>query len=817
MGYTSIRTLLLAIVLVLALCGWLIYLLQQQQQTSAGITTAKIGATHLARNISEKIAFYSIALENFVKKPEVFNYFAEGGEGDLRRQEEDFKRLLPDVERIQLLPPNWDEIGLNKEPGLGYAFLDMLYEAKKGDKPTAAEIHKFGAKDRHIALATAVREQQSDEVIGLVHVQLPITLVTNVLKGWDDSAGWIEIQQVAGDKPVTLAASANRTGSNEDAAGHVSVEGTIWQLAYGRPDAKWSLQSMISFWGVITFGVVALAGLLVALYLRLKSTLRHDQTATVGMVEALLNGRGVRAPKAGVAELQGTMDQLAGMGKSYGKHQKKTAAAETESPSQETIATSTEGAMDDADSAAAAANSELDGGIPHSIFRTYDIQGVAGETLTPQVLFKLGRAIGSEAIARGLQMLIVARDGRISSEELFEPLCTGLRATGCHLIDIGMAPIPVLYFATHVLDCDSGVMLTTSHNSPGYNGLKIILGGENLSGEAIQGLLLRIESADFTQGEGGREERDMLTEYLNHIIEDVQLARSMRVVVDSANGVAGIGAPTLLKALGCEVIELNSEVNGAFPNHPPDPGNPENLQVLIKAVKEHKADVGIAFDGDGDRLGVVDSSGGIIWPDRLLMLFARDVLSRQPGSDIIYDVKSTHHLPGEILASGGRPIMWKSGHSMMKAKMMETRSQLAGEVSGHIYIKERWFGFDDGIYASARLLEILSLDPRSSAELFADLPTGMVTPELVLSLQEGEGSVLMEKIEADAEFRDAKLVTIDGIRAEFEDSWGLVRASHTYPALTFRFEADTKKAMERIQALFRQQLLSIDERLKLPF
>ena len=825
-----VRTLLLAIVFVLVLCGWLIYLLLEQQQTSASITTAKIAATHLARNISEKIAFYSIALENFVKTNEVLNYFAEGDKADLRRQEEDFKRLLPNVERIQLLPPNWDEIGSNKVSGQSFAFLDILHEAKKANRPTAAEIHKFASKDRHIALAAAVRDQRSNEVIGLVHVQLPITLITNALKGWDNSAGWIEIQQVAGDMLVTPVASTNDAGTEAAAAGHLVIEGTIWQLSYGLPAAKWAPKNMILFWGVITFGVLALVGLLLALYQRLKSTLRHDQTRTIGMVEALISGKGVRAPQAGVAELQGTMDQLAGMGKKLSRQMKKATVSETlkektafapaddvTSPSLEIEVTLADKVSERAVNAKAAGYGELDDGIPHSIFRACDIRGVVGETLKPRVVFELARAIGSEAQARGQQALIVARDGRISSEQLFEPLCSGLRATNCTIIDIGMVPTPVLYFATHYLDTDSGVMLTGSSNPPEYNGLKIILAGESLTEDAIQALLRRIEKQDLTRGEGDREEREMLNAYINKITEDIHLAHSLRVVADSGNGVAGICVPNLLRELGCEVIELNSEVDGSFPNHPPDPGDPENLKSLINVVKERKADIGVAFDGDGDRLGVVDSRGSIIWPDRVLMLFARDVLSRQPGADMIYDVKSTRYLAGEILAAGGRPIMWKSGHSLMKAKMRETRSQLAGEMNGHIYFKDRWYGFDDGIYACARLLELLSLDPRNSAEVFAELPYGVVTPELQLPLKEGQDSALMKRIKAVADFKEAKLNTIDGIRAEFEDGWGLVRASQTSPALRFRFEADNKKAVSRIQALFREQLLAIDEHLQLPF
>jgi phosphomannomutase/phosphoglucomutase len=456
--------------------------------------------------------------------------------------------------------------------------------------------------------------------------------------------------------------------------------------------------------------------------------------------------------------------------------------------------------------------------LPQEIFRAYDIRGVVGDTLTEQIVYELGRAIGSEAYEQGEQTVIVARDGRHSGPAFSRALCDGLMASGRDVLDIGMVPTPVLYFATHFLGSKSGVMITGSHNPADYNGLKIVINGAALSGEAITGLERRIQQQDYLEGQGSLHTQDLLPDYIERILGDVQLSRPLRLVVDCGNGVAGVVAPALFQALGCDVAALYCNVDGDFPNHHPDPGKPENLVDLIRAVREHKADLGVAFDGDGDRLGVVDGNGKIIWPDRLLMLLARDVLSRQPGADVIYDVKSSRNLADEILSCGGRPIMWKTGHSLIKAKMRETGALLAGEMSGHIFIQDRWYGFDDGLYSCARLLELLSIEPMSATEVFDSLPESISTPELGLAFaREGENFALMEKLSGQADFADAKVVRIDGLRVEFEDGWGLVRPSNTTPSLVFRFEADGEAELMRIQQQFQRWLLRVEPGLKLPF
>lgn len=453
-----------------------------------------------------------------------------------------------------------------------------------------------------------------------------------------------------------------------------------------------------------------------------------------------------------------------------------------------------------------------------SIFRAYDIRGIVGESLTPEIVTQIGQAIGSEAALKNQKTVAVGRDGRLSGSELIQALIKGLRMAGRDVIDIGMIPTPVLYFATYHLKTGSGVMLTGSHNPSNYNGMKIMIDGETLADEAIQTLKRRVEQQDFITGEGELKTQDIQQDYIQRIVQDVKLQRPFKVVVDCGNGAAGNLAPQLLKALGCEVIELFCEVDGNFPNHHPDPTVLKNLQDLIKTVKETGADLGLGFDGDGDRLGVVDKDGAVIWPDRQMILYASDILSRNPNAAIVYDVKCSRHLGKSIAAQGGKPVMWRTGHSLIKSKIKEQQALLGGEMSGHIFFKERWYGFDDALYTAARLLEILAKDERIPTEIFTALPNAVSTPELKLELEkDGENFELMKKVLDSFEFDDVEITTIDGLRADFADGWGLVRPSNTTPCLVIRFEAETDEALERIQQDFRRQFLAIDEGLKLPF
>ena len=454
---------------------------------------------------------------------------------------------------------------------------------------------------------------------------------------------------------------------------------------------------------------------------------------------------------------------------------------------------------------------------PKEIFKAYDIRGIVGKSLTPEIVEAIGHAIGSEASARAQQEICIGRDGRLSGEELAAALARGIRKAGIGVVDLGMVATPMTYFAAYQLNTNSAVMVTGSHNPPDYNGLKMVLGGETLSGETIQKLRVRLENDDLTHGAGSYRHYDIASEYLARIVGDVKLTRPMKIIVDCGNGVPGAFAPKLYRDMGCVVEELFCEVDGNFPNHHPDPSQPANLVDLIAALKTSDAEIGLAFDGDGDRLGVVTKDGTIIYPDRQLMLFADDVLSRNPGAEIIFDVKSTRNLFPWIRARGGRPLLWKTGHSFIKAKMRETGALLAGEMSGHVFFKERWYGFDDGLYAGARLLEYLSKQPDINATLHG-LPDTVNTPELNIHMAEGEHYALMERLQISARFPNAQeIITLDGLRVEYADGFGLARPSNTTPVIVLRFEADNLEALNRIQSDFRRVIGEAAPALVLPF
>ncbi len=455
--------------------------------------------------------------------------------------------------------------------------------------------------------------------------------------------------------------------------------------------------------------------------------------------------------------------------------------------------------------------------LPHEIFKAYDIRGIVGKTLTAPIVEVIGRSIGSELLERGRDTICIGRDGRLSGPELSAALAKGLRAAGVHVIDVGRVATPMLYFAAHHFDTQSGAMLTGSHNPPQYNGIKIVLDGVSLSGEAITALRTRAEAGKLASGAGSYREENIAAQYLERIVGGIKLARPMKIAVDCGNGVAGATAPELFRRLGCTVEELFCEVDGNFPNHHPDPSVPENLKDLINALQKGDAEVGLAFDGDGDRLGVVTRRGDIIFPDRQLMMFAADVLERNAGATIIYDVKSTRNLKPWIEQHGGKPLLWKTGHSFIKAKLKETGAALAGEMSGHVFFKERWYGFDDGMYAGARLLEILSRSNDPSAALHA-LPDAISTPELQIKLNEGENYSLIAGMQKTARFEGAQEVnTIDGLRVEYADGFGLARSSNTTPVIVLRFEADNAAALKRIQEDFRRVILAAKPDAQLPY
>ena len=456
--------------------------------------------------------------------------------------------------------------------------------------------------------------------------------------------------------------------------------------------------------------------------------------------------------------------------------------------------------------------------LSQKIFKAYDIRGIIGKTLDATIAHQIGQAFGTAMRAKGEQTAVIGRDGRLSGPALTTALSDGLRAAGVDVIDLGIVATPMVYFATVLLEStQSGIMVTGSHNPPDYNGFKMVLAGEAIYGDTIQNLYHAIIKGDLAEGAGSYSTHNIEDAYLQRIVGDVKVARPMTVAIDCGNGVAGAYAGNLYRLMGCKVIELFCEVDGNFPNHHPDPAHPENLQDLIKCLAETDAEIGLAFDGDGDRLGVVTKDGQIIYPDRQLMLFAKDVLTRHLGEEILYDVKCTRHIAQWIKDHGGKPLMWKTGHSLVKAKMRETGAPLGGEMSGHLFFKDRWYGFDDGMYAGARMLELLSRMVDPSAELNA-LPQASSTPELHLDLLEGENFALIEKMQADSRFPGAdEIITIDGLRVEYPDGFGLARASNTTPVVVMRFEGESAAALARIQSEFKREILAAKPNAQLPF
>jgi phosphomannomutase/phosphoglucomutase len=723
-------------------------------------------------------------------------------------------RRLPGALAVNLLPSGWDDVAGLDSPYLGFAALDLVRQAEREGKPSAFEVHQAGGQGQYVSVAVPVRIDGDEKVLGTVHAALSVEWLAQAMDAVPGSLGTrLALRQ-------RLPNGGSRILSGPDAAsdGAVAVAGSIWEVAYRVDDEGSISMGSVGSWSapMVTLAFAVLG--LVWQGRRLARALRQDQASLAAFVDALAHGRPPSRPTLRLAESETLLSQLEGRGAMLASKAAATPAGTQEvSETQTQVVSYGEAAPRHTEAAGKTASAAAVSPIPPGLFTGYDIRGVAGETLTVAVVELLGKAIGSEAYERGQQAVVIGRDARTSSVELAEALARGLRQSGRDVIDLGLVPTPMVYFATSFLGTDSGVMVTGSHNPAEYNGLKVVVGGEVLAGESLRSLAKRVEQGELLEGSGSYREQPLLPDYVGRVTSDVRIARPMKVVVDCGNGAAGEGIQTLLRTLGCDVVPLYCEPDGSFPNHHPDPSRPENLEDLVAAVQSEAADLGLAYDGDGDRLGVVDNAGKIIWPDRLLMLFAQDVLSRQPGADILYDVKSTRDLASHILLHGGRPLMWKSGHSLMRAKLKEAGALLGGELSGHFFFEERWYGFDDALYASARLLEILAEDSRSSAEVFAELPESLATPEIQVPIDDGAQHKLVAKIINQAELSGATLVTIDGLRAEFADGWGLVRASNTMPCLVFRFEANDPESLAVVQSRFRELVHAVDPDLSLPF
>ncbi len=794
----------LGVLLVGALLFWLT-VAQPAAQRAQRLADTVLAAT--ADRVSLQVQGLRSRVAALANAPETLDALSSDDPALRPAREQALQQALPESLGVRLLPQDWVQADANGNVPVSNVTLDLLRQARRGEAAPLELVQPAGGK-AHIALIEPVR--RGNQTLAFVLVAVKPELAQQAVTSSLQQSGYLELAQGPADARKSVAQLGD-AGSKSGAAPYsVAVAQSSWQVEYWPAAADSALPVMLL--AIYGAGLLLMAGIAAGcaytLIARLDRAQHQDAANLLKQILDARNGEG----RIGVEGFQLAVfkDMAATLARQDWEARPAERAAQAAAAAPGVAEVSDEPALLTAPEAGRVQ-------LNPAIFRAYDIRGVVGTDLTVEVVRQLGRAIGSEAFDRGEQKVAVARDGRTHGPELLEALKQGLMESGRDVVDLGAVPTPLLYFATHYLSSRSGVMLTGSHNPAEYNGLKIVIAGETLSGDDIQRLRERIETGNLLSGRGSQEAVRLIEDYIAQITGDVALAQPLKIVIDCGNGIAGAVAPTLYRALGCEVIELYCDVDGSFPNHHPDPSKPKNLEDLIAAVADHGADVGLAFDGDGDRLGVVDSAGKIIWPDRQMMLYSMDVLSRHPGTDIIYDVKCSRHLARVISGHGGRPMMWRTGHSLIKAKMRETGALLAGEQSGHIFFKERWFGFDDAIYTGARLLEILAADFRKSAEIFRSLPEGVSTPELNMTVADNKKHAYVERLAKQGQFAGGQINTIDGIRVDFADGWGLVRASNTTPSLVLRFEADDDGALDRIKAVFRGQMLALDPKAELPF
>lgn len=780
-----------------ALVAYRNYTASAEQERQEAVIAA---ASSAAANVSREVSRETQALAKLFDEGELAALLLSGDGAARAARERDIAASHDKVLLARLVNAGTRSPDFSSNPPLGYAAIQMLGESEKSGKVPPPEALLFGSDDQHIL--TLWRIDAGGTLAGHLVLALDVSLLPEILSRVSVSDGYAELTQSSGGgKPLVLARGGNPGVRQGPAAVRAKVAGTPWRVTFW-PGGRLSPPEPLI--GLPDWVIPGIAGALVVIIV-LVVVLRQRARARV---EAA----------AGEADRQKKLEAAARRATAKAAAQAATGGAGAESAAGVDAAYA---ALDASSTESGIAVEEEAGAMkmPAEIFRAYDVRGIVEEGLSADIVRQIGRAIGAQAYERGQQTIVVGRDGRNSGPELQEALIEGLRATGRDVIDVGRVPTPVLYFATHYLNTGSGVMVTGSHNPPEYNGLKILLGGDTLFGDDIQELRKCAEGGDFPSGKGNLQSMEVVDEYVRRVCEDVPVAlgNSFRVVVDCGNGVAGEVAPKLLRALGHDVVELYCEVDGNFPNHHPDPSDPANLIHLIGTVKHENADLGFAFDGDGDRLGVVDTDGRIIWPDMQMMLFAKDVLGRNPGAEIVFDVKCSNRLAKVIKQLGGKPVMWRTGHSYIKSKLKESGAPLAGEMSGHIFFQDRWYGFDDAIYSAARMLEILMAFKKSPTQVFSKLPAGVSTPELRVDMKEGEQVVLVRKLVEAEGFANGKRTTIDGLRVDFADGWGLVRASNTTPSLVMRFEGDNKEALARIQGEFKKAVIALDPNLELPF
>lgn len=798
----KILLILLGIALVInAIVGYVLYqklVIEQTQENLHSLTQEKIDER--SKVLNHYFQQQTQLIDKLASEPELLaSLDATNPDNTAEARdllEKKWLRETPSALKVRLIPLGSAQLDREAEFPIRYAELDLIQRAEKR-QPALPELVAINER----WMINWIRPLAADEKsapLGTLMVTIDAAELINLFNSAAQDLGeFVLIQQFTGSPPQMVkklgAGTAGDSLQGNVAGSHLAVKFTpsdqLLQLAEELP-ALW-----LTTVSLIVAGSLALVWFLSKILVRME--LGEKNTATPSIADVVKTSKeSVNADDAMTNPLfqkQDILDiavidedeNILGLQQVSGKK-----------------------------SSAGARNKISEEDVPAEIFRSYDIRGLVGSQVTPELAQLIGQAVGSEAIDQGEQAIVVARDGRTHSEALTQALIRGILRSGCNVINIGVVPTPLMYFSTfHFDDTSSGVMVTASHNPKEYNGFKVVINNRALADDAVIDLRSRIIGQRFHQGLGEEIPRAIIPDYIDRIFSDVALASNVSIVVDAGNAVTGIVAPQLFEELGCDVIPLFCDLDGEFPNHDPDPTIEKNLQALIAKVQETNADIGVAFDGDGDRLVVVTPKGDIIWPDRLLMLFAKDVLSRNPGADVLFDVKCSRQLNQVISSYGGRPIMWKTGHSPMKAKMEETQALIGGEYSGHIFIKDRWYGFDDGIYAMARLLEIITLRDQKIDDIFAAFPQLFSTPEIKIAIPELDKFGLIKKLSEIGDFANGTITTIDGLRVDYTKGWGLVRASNTSPALTLRFEAESHDSLEKIQQIFKRELLKVDNRL----
>tara|TARA_R110002073_G_scaffold4917_22_gene31215 strand:- start:8784 stop:11267 length:2484 start_codon:yes stop_codon:yes gene_type:complete len=728
-------------------------------------------------------------------------------------EEARLRELIPNAVRVRMIRVGEAKVDRDESPPFTYTSLDLVNKAEQGEPVFPEAINANGRWV--VGLAAPIKPPSSDTIRGTLFIYLDTAALLDEIS--EELNGGVTLIQTFNTNQQT---EFLKVGEGVGEPLERELINGVWKLQFQPSEklANTSIGNIIIYsLPLLVFLLIALGAVFVGIN-KIIATLKSDTTLLQNQMADAINGAFSPSSHFQLSEFVELDLTLARLGK---KDKEKKVVVPLDVKAQPKAADLQPEAidieMDEEGDYQEVLEEEPDvedevvdeGPDVSGIFRAYDIRGVVGQTLNEDIAYQIGQAIGSEADDLGESKIVVGADGRLSSPDIVDALIGGLVSTGREVINIGFVPTPLLYYATNNSEATSGVMVTGSHNPADHNGMKVVLAGRTLVGEDIQRLLQRFQSQDFVAGDGDVTEIDIRDDYMDAITDDVVVAQPLKVVIDCGNGIAGDIAPELLGNLGCEVIPLYCEVDGNFPNHHPDPTVPANLEDLIIAVRSEEADLGIAIDGDGDRLVAVTADGDIIWPDRLLMLFAKDVVSRNPGSDVVYDVKCTRHLNSVISGFGGRPVMCRSGHSYIKAKMKETDAILGGEMSGHICFQERWFGFDDGLYASARLLEIVGSQSEGLAELLQEFPESISTSEITIPVAESHKFDIVARLIEAADFGDATVTSIDGLRVDFAEGWGLVRASNTTACLTLRFEADDKESLADIQDLFREKLKDI--------